>query len=105
MDTNGKQEQISQRPARPVNDMIGIRRNKILERRGNKMKVYRLYTICPFYGDVTEDGIYSSNEKVNKAKEILCRNIGIENYDRRFEVDIIELDEMPYDREKQKINH
>ena len=63
------------------------------------MKVYRLYTTCPFYGDITENGIYSSIEKVNEAKEIICRNIGIPDFNKRFSVDEVGLDHMPYDRE------
>ena len=65
------------------------------------MKVYRLYTTCPYYGDVEENGIFSSLEKVEEAKEIICRNIGIEDYTERFTVDEVEVDEMPYDREKE----
>ena len=65
------------------------------------MKVYRLYTTYPYYRDVEENGIFSSLEKVEEAKEIICRNIGIEDYAERFTVNEIKLDKMPYDREKE----
>lgn len=64
------------------------------------MKLYRLYTTCPYYGDIEEKGIFSSLKKIAEAKEIICRNIGIE--DERFSVNEVELDKMPYDLEKGK---
>ena len=66
------------------------------------MEVYRLYTICPYYGDVSEVGIFSSPEKADKAKAIICRNIQIKDYSNRFEVDQVTLDEMPYEYDKGK---
>jgi len=65
------------------------------------MKVYRLYTTCPYYGEVSEEGIFSTPQKIKEAKEIIVRNIGIEDYDERFSVDEVELDKMPYDRQRE----
>ena len=66
------------------------------------MKVYLLTTTCPYYGDTETNGIFSTLEKVAEAKEIICRNIGIEDYAKRFDVNKVELDKMPYDREAAK---
>ncbi len=62
------------------------------------MKVFRLTATCPYYGDVEENGIFSSMEKVNEAKNIIVKNIRIPDYEERFDVDTIELDEMPFDQ-------
>ena len=63
------------------------------------MIVYKLTVTCPYYGDTDLIGIYSSMDNINIAKKIICRNIMIDNYNDRFHVTAIEIDNFPYDNE------
>ena len=65
------------------------------------MKIYKLTVTCPYYGDIGLVGIYSTNEKLEQAKEIAARCSGIDDYVERFSVDEIELDKLPYDYDQQ----
>ena len=61
------------------------------------MKVYVLKSTCPYYGDIEDEGVFSSKENAEKAIEILSFNRHI-NYKKRCDIETVELDVMPYDR-------
>ena len=61
------------------------------------MKVFKLISTCPYYGNEETIGIYSTVEQLEQAKEIKARCSRIEDFEKRFSVDEVELDKMPWD--------
>lgn len=61
------------------------------------MKAYVLKVRCPYYDDVDTVGIYTDESALEIAKEIKARCSRIDNFSDRFEVETIEINQLPWD--------